>query len=42
MFNEDNMDYMMQHNGHFNSETMHNLMRKYYSDSSVTHHMMNH
>lgn len=35
MFNEDNMNYMMQHNGHFNSDSMFNMMKRYHNDSSI-------
>ena len=41
MFSDENMDYMMQHNQRFNSETMRNMMQRYYNDSTMMQNMMN-
>lgn len=37
MFSDENMDYMMQHNQWFNSESIRNMMQRYYSDSTMMH-----
>ena len=37
MFNDENLDYMMQHNHRFNSETMRNMMQRYDTSSGMMH-----
>jgi len=38
MFSGDRIDYMMQHNRWFNSDSMRNIMQEYYNDSTMMHH----
>lgn len=41
MFSDENIDYMMQHNQQFHSETMRNMMERYSRDSTMMQNMMN-